>query len=100
MSAELQAKISPRREEPLDFFIGGAGEEKDVVKIALAGELGFFLRQASVLGEFAGREGAQSHNRHAGILGERLQGLSGGWKGLRDGQAGEAPKAHSGGLFG
>src|ERR1700687_5659263 len=54
--AELQVAIAPLRQEPADFFIRGAGEEKDVVEVALPGKFGFLLRQARVLHELAGRE--------------------------------------------
>src|SRR5712692_11319296 len=33
--AELQVAIAPLSQEPLDFFIRGAGKEKDFVKVAL-----------------------------------------------------------------
>src|ERR1700682_3659428 len=52
--AELQVAIAPLRQEPADFFIRGAGEEKDVVKVALPGKFGFLLRQARCLPERRG----------------------------------------------
>jgi len=53
---ELQVAIAPLCQEPTDFFIRGAGKEKDVVKVALPGKFGLLLRQARVLHELAGRE--------------------------------------------
>jgi hypothetical protein len=95
--SELQSKRAPRCKEAVNFFVRSSGKEKDVVKIALAGKLGLLLRQARVLDEFARREGAKRHNWYSGILGERLQGISGGREGLRDRKAGKAAQAHSGG---
>jgi len=47
--AELQVAIAPLSQEPPDFFIRGAGKEKNVVKVALPGKFGLLLRQARVL---------------------------------------------------
>jgi len=54
--AELQVAIPSLCQEPPDFFIRGAGKEKDIVKVALPGEFGLLLWQARVLHELAGRE--------------------------------------------
>jgi hypothetical protein len=54
--AKLQVAIASFCQEPPDLFIGGAGEKKDVVEVALAGKFGFSLWQARVLDELAGRE--------------------------------------------
>ena len=72
--AELQFATASLCQEPL-HLIRGASKEKDIVKVALPGKFGLSLWQTYVLHEFAGREGAQSYNRHAGIVGQGLQGI-------------------------
>src|SRR6202030_1898979 len=86
--AELQVAIASLGEKSLDLAGRGAGEEEDVVKVALPDKFGLLLRQTRILREFARRERAQGHNGHACILGERLQGLRGRRQCLRDRDAG------------
>src|SRR5258708_13391039 len=73
--AELQFATASLCQEPL-HLIRGASKEKDIVKVALPGKFGLSLWQTYVLREFAGREGAQSHNRHAGIVGQGFPGIA------------------------
>ena len=73
--AELQFATSSLCQEILHLLIRGASKEKDIVKVALPGKFGLSLWETYVLHEFAGREGAQSYNRHAGIVGQGLQGI-------------------------
>ena len=68
MLAELQVATAPLCQERLHIFIRGTSEEKEFVKVALPRKFGLSLWQAHVLHEFAWREGAQSYNRHAGIV--------------------------------
>src|SRR5229473_1687490 len=75
MLAELQVPTVALCQELLHLFIRGTSKEKDIVKVALPGKFGLSLWQTYVLHEFAGREGAQSYNRHAGIVGQGLQGI-------------------------
>src|SRR6266478_4639772 len=97
---ELQAAIVSLFEKLLDFVIGSAGKEKNVVEIALPGKLGLFLGKPRVLDELARGERAQSHSRHARIPRECLQGLSGRWQDFSDRNTCKAAKAQRGGLVG
>src|SRR5258708_6826801 len=97
--AELQAAIATLGQEPFDFFIRGASKEKDDVEIALPGKLSLSRWQACVLHQLAGRERAQSHNGHAGILGQCLQGLSGHGQGYCDWNTGKPAEAQGRGLL-
>src|SRR6266849_6076496 len=98
--SKLQAPVASLCQEFLDLFMRGAGKEKNIVKVALPGKFGLSLWQTHVLHKFAGREGAQSYNRHAGILGKGLQSISRRRQGFRDGNAREAPQSHRCGLPG
>src|SRR5216684_1094528 len=98
--SKLQVPVASLCEEFLDLFMRGAGKETNVVKVTLPGKFGLSLWQTHVLREFAGREGAQSYNRHAGIMGKRLQGISRCGQGFCNGNAREAPEPHRCGLPG
>src|SRR5216684_7077396 len=98
--AKLQVPVASLCQEFLDLFIRGASKEKNIVKVPLPGKFGLSLWQTHILHEFAGREGAQSYNRHAGILGKGLQSISRRRQGFRDGNAREAPQSHRCGLPG
>src|SRR5260370_26664350 len=85
--AKSQVPVASLCQEFLDLRIRGAGKEKNIVKVALPGKFSLSLWQTHVLREFAGREGAQSYNRHAGIMGKRLQGISRCGQGFCNGNA-------------
>src|SRR6266567_3861291 len=93
MLAKLQLAIPSLRQKFYDRFIGDARQEKDVVKVALAGKLRLPLGQSCVLDEFAGRERTQGYHWHAGIFREGFQGFRGCGQPLRDGNAGKAAEA-------
>src|SRR6267143_6601994 len=100
MLAESQVVIVPLRQEPFNFFIRSARKEKDLVKIALTGKFGLFLRQAGVLHEFAGRERVQGYNGHAGILRECLERISSCGQSFSDGNTSKAAEAQGRRLLG
>src|SRR5216684_4567421 len=83
--AKLQVPVASLCQEFLDLFIRGASKEKNIVKVPLPGKFGLSLWQTHVLDEFAGREGAQSYNGHAGVIGKGLQGIRRSRQGFRDG---------------
>src|SRR5260370_22323632 len=73
--AKLLVAIASFCQEPPDLFVGGAGEKKDVVEVALAGKFGFSLWQGPVLDRLAGGEGERGESSATRVSGERLQGL-------------------------
>ena len=77
MSAELEFALATLGKESLNVPLTYACKEEYGIKIALAGQLRFSLWQVGILGQFAGREGAQIHNRHAGVFGKGFQGVGG-----------------------
>src|SRR5258708_26710067 len=95
---ELQFATASLCQEPL-HLIRGASKEKDIVKVALPGKFGLSLWQTYVLHEFAGGEGAQSHNRHAGIVGQGLQGIGSRRQGFCDRDTRKPPEQHGCGLL-
>src|SRR5260370_6525635 len=97
---KLQVPVASLCQEFLDLFIRGASKEKNIVEVALPGKFGLSLWQTHVLHKFAAREGAQGYNRHASIMGKRLQGISRCGQGFRDGNARETPRPHRCGLPG
>src|SRR6267154_3481183 len=98
--AKSQVPVAALCQEFLDLRIRGAGKEKNIVEVALPGKFGLPLWQTHVLHKFAGREGAQSYNGHAGVMGKCLQSISRCGQGFRDGNAREAPEPHRRGLPG
>src|SRR6267154_2035630 len=98
--AKLQVPVASLSQEFLDLRIRSTGKEEDIVKVALPGKFGLSLWQTQVLHEFAWREGAQSYNGHAGVVGKGLQGIRSRRQGFRDGNAREAPEPHRCGLPG
>ncbi len=75
MLAELEFAPVTLGKESLNVPLTYAGKEENSIKIALAGQFRFSLWQVGILGQFAGREGTQSHNRHAGVFGKGFQGV-------------------------
>jgi len=85
-------------EKLLDFVIGSAGKEKNVVEIALPGKLGLFLGSPVFLTSSRGR--ASSKSQPARQNPERVSaGLSGRWQDFSDRNTCKAAKAQRGGLL-
>jgi len=64
--------------EPLDVCVGGSGEEKELIEVALADSLGVAPGKAGVLDELVRRKGAERDNGDARLLGKEGESFSGG----------------------
>ena len=68
--AKLQFAILGFREKPLNILVRDTRKEEYLVKIALPCQLGFALREAGILYQFAEGERAQRYDRNSGVCGE------------------------------
>src|SRR5260370_3885528 len=75
LRAELQLAPPGFSEEAVNVPVRGAGEEKQLIEITLAGEFGFALRQTRVLRPFPRRKPAQRNHEHSALRRQTLQSL-------------------------
>jgi len=97
LRAKLQFAVLCFGGKALNIRFGSASKEKQLVEVALAGQLGFAEGKAGVLRQFARREGAKSNDIETGVLREGFQGIAGGGERFGCGNTREPSEAHGGG---